>query len=76
MTLGSVVAYFFFQLLIPLMFSVAVGSFLWGTSLFFLAGGKDEDLADHGKHVMLYGFLALIVTVLTYMLLAFIRGGV
>ncbi len=74
MTIGSIAAYFFFQLFIPILFTASIASFAWGAGLFLLAGGYDEELADHGKTVMLYGLIVLALTFILHILLSLARG--
>jgi|GEM_PF-3703702 len=75
MSIGTIVSYFFFQLLVPFLFTLAVACFLWGLCLSTFAGGHDEELAERGKTVMLYGLLTLGAAILVYTLLWLIGGA-
>lgn len=74
MTIGSVLSYIFFQLLVPLCFTISAVTFLWGACLYIISGSQDEELGEKGKAVMLYGLLALIVTMVGYGILSLIRA--
>ncbi len=74
MAIGGAVSYLFFQLVVPVLFTASLVSFLWGMSLYFIAGGQDDELSGRGKTVMLYGLLSLIVTMVFYGLLSLVRA--
>lgn len=75
MTLGALISYVLFQLLIPLLFLLSLLTFVWGTFLVFVAGGADEELADTGKSLMLYGVAWLAITMLAWWGLDALAGG-
>jgi hypothetical protein len=74
MTLGAIVSFLSFQFLVPLLFAISVVAFSWGACLNIVAGSRDDELSDRGKTVMLYGLLALLVTMVLYGLLSLLRA--
>ncbi len=76
MTLSALLHYVFFQLLVPLLFLLSLLTFLWGTFLVFTAGSADEELAETGKSLMLYGVLWLLLAMLAWWGLDALAGSV
>ncbi len=75
MTFGALFSYALFQLIVPLLFLLSMLTFVWGTFLVFIAGSADEELAETGKTLMLYGVVWLVLMGLVWWLLdALIRG--
>ncbi|HYD93378.1 MAG TPA: hypothetical protein VEB18_02905 [Candidatus Paceibacterota bacterium] len=65
MSLGALASYFVFQLLIPLIFTVIVVTFIWGVFLHFTAGA-DGELGEKGKVFMVWGLVALVIIFLLW----------
>ncbi|MEK7510911.1 MAG: pilin [Patescibacteria group bacterium] len=51
------------QLLIPLIFALALLAFIWGIFNFFIAGGADEEKREKGKSFMVWGLIGFFVMV-------------
>ncbi len=76
MSLGALFSYISFQLLVPILFSIAVVAFIWGTFMYFIAGSTDEEMQEKGKVVMLYGLLVFVVMALVWGILQVVSGVV
>ncbi len=63
------------NLLIPLVFGLALVFFFWGTAQFILNAG-DTKTRDEGKNKMLWGIVALFVMVSIYGILRFIGSTI
>lgn len=51
------------NILIPLVFALAVLGFLWGLFKTFILGGTDEGKREEGKKLMLWSIIAFVVMV-------------
>ncbi len=76
MTLGGLFGYILFQVIVPLLFLLSVLTFVWGTFLVFIAGSADEELAETGKTLMLYGVVWLVLMGLVWWVLQALVGAV
>ena len=61
--------------LIPLVAALALLYFFWGLAKFILASG-DEEARDNGKHIMIWGIVALFVIVSVWGLVRFIGDAI
>jgi hypothetical protein len=59
--IAGTLGYFFFELLVPLLFSLSFVVFVWGALLYVIAGGHDEAAREKAKAVMLYGVIVFVV---------------
>ncbi len=69
--IAGTLGYTFFELAIPLLFSLSFVVFIWGTFLYFIAGGHDEAAREKAKAVMLYGILVFVVMVVVWLVARF-----
>ncbi len=57
---------------LPIIVAVALLFFFYGLAKFILASGGDEDARKAGKHIMIWGVVALFVMVSVWGLVAFL----
>lgn len=69
MSAGALFSYALFQVIVPALFLLSALAFLWGVFLVFIAGSADEELAETGKTLMLYGVVWLVIMMLVWWLL-------
>ena len=62
------------NMVIPIVFGIALIFFFWGVAQFILHSGKQEEL-EQGKQKMLWGIIALFVIVSIYGILAFMSSA-
>ena len=60
-----------FNLLLPVLITLAVLFFFWGLALFVFSSG-DESARDRGKSIMIWGVIALFIIVSIWGIIAFI----
>ena len=63
MNLPGILSYVFFELAIPLAFTVALVVFLWGSFHYFIAGGHDEESKEKGKSLIMYGLIVFVLII-------------
>lgn len=63
------------DILIPLVAALALLYFFWGLARFILASGDDEKRAS-GKHIMIWGIVALFIIVSVWGLVRFIGDAI
>lgn len=63
------------DLLIPLVAALALLYFFWGLAQFILSSG-DEEKRGNGKHIMIWGIVALFVIVSVWGLVRFIGDAI
>ncbi len=63
------------NLVIPVIFGIAIIFFFWGTAQFILEAGNEKTRAE-GKQKMLWGIIALFVMVSIYGIIHFIGSAV
>lgn len=63
MSISKILGYTFFELLIPLSFTVAFVVFLWGSFHYFIAGGHDEESKEKGKSLIMYGLILFVLVI-------------
>lgn len=60
------------QILVPLVFALALVGFFWGLFKTLIWGGADESKREEGKKLMLWSIIALTVMVLIYGIIYFL----
>lgn len=60
------------QILVPLVFAIALVGFFWGLFKTLIWGGADSDKREEGKKLMLWSIIALTVMVLIYGIIYFL----
>lgn len=60
------------NLLIPLVFALALLYFFWGLSKFILGGGEDK---EKGKNIMIWGIVALFIMASVWGIINFIEDA-
>ncbi len=63
------------DILIPLVFAVALLMFIWGMFWFFIAGGHDDEKRKQGKSLMLYAVLGFVLMVSIFGIVNLIANG-
>ncbi|MEZ4200646.1 MAG: pilin [Candidatus Paceibacterota bacterium] len=63
------------DILIPLIFALALLMFIWGMFRFFIAGGHDEDAREKGKNLMLYAVVGFVLMVSIFGIVNLIANG-
>ena len=60
--------------IIPLIFALAVVSFVWGTVQFFILNAEDEKKREQGRQFMIWGVVALAVMLSVWGLVGILRS--
>lgn len=76
MTIGALISYILFKLLVPGLFVAATLAFLWGVMLHFVASSDGELSYGKGKALMLWGVLAFAFMVLVWWVLRALAGAI
>lgn len=63
------------NILIPLVFGIALLVFLWGIFKYFILGGGDEGKREEGKQLMLYAVIGFVVMVSIFGIVNMIANG-
>ena len=63
------------DILIPLVFAIALLMFIWGVFQFFILGGADEDKRKEGRQLMLYSIIGFVLMVSIFGIVNLIAGG-
>lgn len=63
------------DILIPLVFAVALLMFIWGMFWFFIAGGHDDEKRKKGNSLMLYAVLGFVLMVSIFGIVNLIANG-
>lgn len=63
------------NVLIPLVFAVALLVFIWGMFNYFIRGGHDPDKQKEGKDLMLYAVVGFVLMVSIFGIVNLIAGG-
>lgn len=71
---GKIVT-FINDVLIPLIFAVALLMFIFGMFRYFIAGGADEGKREDGKQLMLYSILGFVLMVSIFGIVNLIASG-
>lgn len=71
---GKIIA-FINDVLIPLIFAVALLMFIYGMFKYFIAGGADEGNREDGKQLMLYSILGFVLMVSIFGIVNLIANG-
>lgn len=66
---------FITNILIPLVFALALLMFLWGVFQYFILGGGDSTKRADGQQLMLWGIIAFVVMVAIWGIVNLIVGG-
>lgn len=61
------------NIVVPIVVTLALIYFLWGLAQYILSAGDEEKKTD-GKHIMIWGIIALFVMVSVWGLVRFISG--
>ena len=64
-----------FELLIPLVFTLALVVFLWGSFMYFMMS-HDEEAKEKGKSLIMYGLIVFLVMVLLHGAFSLIAGAI
>jgi len=51
------------NVIVPLIFAIAVLFFIWNAFLFFILGGTNDEGRDKAKKLMLYGLMAMVLII-------------
>ena len=62
------------NVLIPLIFSIALLVFLYGTFKYFIAGSGNETTREEGKKFMLYAIIGFVLMVSIWGIVALVAG--
>jgi uncharacterized membrane protein YidH (DUF202 family) len=63
------------NILIPLVFAVALLFFIWGMFKFFIYGGADDDERTKGRNLMVWSIVAFVLMVSIFGIVNLIAGG-
>jgi len=63
------------DILIPLVFALALIVFMWGMFRFFILGGHNEDDKEKGKSLMLWAIVGFVLMVSIFGVVNLIAGG-
>ena len=63
------------NVLIPLVFAIALLVFLWGMFQFFILGGHSDDGKEKGKSLMLYAVVGFVLMVSIFGIVNLIANG-
>ena len=63
------------DILIPLVFAVALLMFIFGMYRYFIQGGADEDSREKGKGLMIWAIVGFILMVSVFGIVNLIAGG-
>ena len=63
------------QVLIPVIFGLALLAFFWGLAKFILHAG-DEAAREEGKHIMIWGIVGFFVASSVWAIVQFLYGGI
>lgn len=74
-TFGSNITGFFANILVPLVFAVALVVFLWGVYKYLILGGGDEKSREQGKGLMLWAVIGFVIMVSIWAIVNFLAGG-
>lgn len=63
------------DIIVPLLFAIALVLFIYGVFLFLIAGGGEEDSREQGRRYMFWGIIALVIIVSVWGITNIIAGG-
>ncbi len=63
------------DILIPLIFAIALLVFIWGAFKYFIYGGADEDKRKEGTQLMIYAVVGFVLMVSVFGIVNLIAGG-
>ena len=63
------------NVLIPLVFAVALLIFIWGMFRFFIYGGHEDEEREKGKSLMIWSIVAFVLMVSIFGIVNLIAGG-
>ena len=72
--LGNVIL-FINDVLVPLVFAVALLVFLWGVFNYFILGGGDESKREQGRSLMLYAIIGFVLMITIFGIVNLISSG-
>lgn len=74
-TFASNISTFINNVLIPLVFAIALLVFIWGAFQFFILGGHDEEKQKAGKGLMFYAVIGFVLMVSIFGIVNLIANG-
>jgi hypothetical protein len=63
------------NVLIPLVFGIALLVFIWGIFNYFILGGHEEEKREEGRQLMLYSIIGFVVMVSIFGIVNMIANG-
>lgn len=74
MTLGALIAEIVYVWFIPGLFTLIFITFLWGSFMYYIAGGPDEEAKEKGKAVIMYALLSFFGLSVFYAIAKMVEG--
>lgn len=60
--------------IVPLIFAIALLTFVWGVYEYFIAGGADEEKRKQGRNFIMYGLIGFFVMISVWGLVNLLLG--
>lgn len=74
-TFADTIITFINNVLIPLIFAVALLVFIWGMFTYFILGGGDEGKREQGKSLMLWAIIGFVLMIIIFAIVNLLAGG-